>query len=74
MGSFTIIEQATFVQKVVIWVLGTGIIGYAHNLAFSTQKNWQGDDFKDLSAKAQSFAIIAHGIWFCLFIVAVMSL
>ena len=68
-GSLTNIEQANFVQKVVIWVLGTGVIGYAHNLAHSTQKNWQGEKFKDLSPMAQRIAIGFHIIWFALFVI-----
>lgn len=44
-GSLTNIEHLGFVQKVVIYVLGTGIIGYAHNLAFATQRSWQEENF-----------------------------
>ena len=71
-GSLTNIEQANFVQKVVIWVLGTGVIGYAHNLAHSTQKNLQGEAFKDLSPKAQGFAIAIQIIWFVLFVISAL--
>ena len=73
-GSLTNIEQANFVQKVVIWVLGTGVIGYAHNLAHSTQKNWQGEKFKDLSPSAQRIAIGAQIIWFVLFVIYALPL
>ena len=68
-GSLTNIEQANFVQKVVIWVLGTGVIGYAHNLAYSTQKRSQGKEFKDLSPRAQGIAVGAQAIWFVLFVI-----
>ena len=71
-GSLTNIEQANFVQKVVIWVLGSGIIGYAHNLAFATQRNWQGEAFKDLSPRAQRIAIGVHAIWFVLFVISAL--
>ncbi len=67
-GSLTNIEQASFVQKVVIWVLGSGIIGYAHNLTYSTQRNWQGKEaFKDLSPRTQGIFIGAHAAWFVVF-------
>lgn len=65
-GSLTNIEQANFVQKIVIWVLGTSVIGYIHNLAHSTQKNWQGEEFKDLSPRAQGIAGTAQVLWFTL--------
>ena len=69
-GSLTNIEQANFVQKVVIWVLGTGIIGYAHSLAHSTLKNWQGEEeFKDLPPWAQGLAIGSHIAWFAFFVI-----
>ncbi len=68
-GSLTNIEQANFVQKVVIWVLGTGVIGFAHNLAYSTQKRWQGKELKDLSPRAQGIAVGAQAIWFVLFVI-----
>ena len=67
-GSLTNIEQANFVQKVVIWVLGSGVIGYAHNLAHSTQKRWQGGEFKDLTPRAQAIGIAAQVAWFALFV------
>jgi hypothetical protein len=68
-GSLTNIEEASFVQKVVIWVLGSGIIGYAHNLAHATQRSWQGEKFKNLSPRAQGVAIGAHLVWFALFVI-----
>ena len=71
-GSLTNIEQASFVQKVVIWVLGTGIIGYGHNLAYTTQKSWQGEAFKDLSPRAQGIAIAFHIAWFLLFVISAL--
>jgi hypothetical protein len=73
-GSLTNIENAHFVQKVVIWVLGAAVISYGHSLAYSTQKNWQGKDaqgkdvFKDLSLRAQISAMAVHVIWFVAFI------
>lgn len=74
LGSLTNIERLGFVQKVVIYVLGTGIIGYAHNLAFATQRSWQGENFLSLSPWAQASAIGAHIVWFGLFIAAVAML
>ncbi len=71
-GSLTNIEQANFVQKVVIWVLGTGIICSGHRLAYTTQENWQGEAFKDLSPRAQGIAIGAHAIWFVLFVISAL--
>lgn len=71
-GSLTNIEQANFVQKVAIWVLGTGVIGYAHNLSHSTQKWWQGEEFKDLSPRAQCIAIGSHILWFGVFMYLVL--
>ena len=73
-GSLTNIEKAVFVQKVVIWVLGAGVIAYGHSLAHSTQKLWQGTKFKDLSPLAQSFAMTCHIAWFALFVFAALVL
>lgn len=74
-GSLTNIEQSSFVQKVVIWLLGAGVISYGHSLAHSTQRNWQGkENFKDLSEKAQCGAMAVHGVWFALFVAAALWL
>ena len=69
-GSLTNIENAHFVQKVVIWVLGAAVISYVHSLAHTTQKAWQGEAFKDLRPRAQVLAIAAHVLWFVLFIIS----
>lgn len=69
LGSAVInIERAVFLQKVIIWVLGAGIIAYGHSLAHSTQKLWQGTKFKDLSPLGQGIALAAHFLWFCFFV------
>lgn len=67
-GSLTNIENARFVQKVVIWVLGSAVISYGHSLAYSTQKTWQGAAFKDLTLRAQIVAMAIHVIWLFVFI------
>jgi len=70
-GSLTNIENAHFVQKVVIWVLGAAVISYGHSLAYSTQKCWQGEAFIDLRPWAQILAMAIHVIWFVVFILLV---
>ena len=70
-GSLTNIDNAHFVQKVVIWVLGAAVISYGHSLAYSTQKFWQGEAFKDLRPRAQILAVVIHAIWFGAFILLV---
>ena len=74
-GSLTNIEKAYFVQKVVVWVIGAGVIAYGHSLAHSTQKNWQGkESFKDLSLGAQITAMFFHVFWLCFFVFTVFWL
>ena len=72
-GSLSKIEETFFVQKVVIWVLGAGIISYGHALAHSTQSNWQGKAFKDLTENAQRIALGVHTVWFILFVIAALA-
>ena len=74
LGSAVInIERAVFLQKVIIWVLGAGIIAYGHSLAYSTQRLWQGTKFKDLSPWAQGMAMVAHFVWFSLFVLMALA-
>jgi len=73
-GSLTNIENAHFVQKVVIYVLGAAVISYGHSLAYSTQKAWQGESFKDLTQRAQVLAIAAHVLWLVVFIISCLWL
>ena len=70
-GSLTNIEQANFVQKVVIWVLGSGIISYAHKLEFTTKMNRE-EGAKDLSPWVQRSFIGVHAIWFFVFAISAL--
>ncbi len=50
--------------------LAASVISYGHSLAYSTQKNLQGKEFKELSERSQRLAMAIHVIWFVLFIIA----
>ena len=61
------IEQATFIQKVVLWTLGTAVISYGHAIWHSTKKNLEKAD--DLTFRQQAFWLSLQGLWFVAFLI-----
>lgn len=61
------IEQATFIQKVVLWTLGSAVIAFGHSIWHSTKKNLE--KTADLSFGQQAFWLTFQGAWFVLFLI-----
>lgn len=62
MGDLANIEQSTFLQKLVVFVMGAAVISYIHGLMYANYTKLTGK--KDLPQWAQWVAAVVHiGLW-----------